>query len=652
MAVDLDLSQFHGLFFEESAEGLTAMESGLLNLRTDAPDLEIINMVFRAAHSIKGGAGTFGFNEVAHFTHILETLLDEMRDRKRGVTQELIDLLLESVDGLRYMLDSSKNGRATDMQRMRALEQRLTTLPREAHNEGEARWQIKFTPRRHLLKTGNDPYRIFRELQSTGGLTVKVNAQRLPNLAELDPEEIHLDWELYKKAGETTEASIRELFAWVEGDCDLQVALLGERRHMVERRKGREPEGGEAEAETAGKGHEQASIRINIEKIDGLINLVGELVITQSILNRIASDHAVDSRAEKLKWVVGLLERNTSELQDHAMRIRMLPIDFTFNRLPRLVRDLSRSLGKQVELKISGNSTEVDKTVLEKISDPLVHLIRNAVDHGIEKPEDRLAADKPAQGLIEISAHQEGGNIIIKISDDGAGLNPERILAKARERGLVAEHEELTPMEVQNLIFQPGFSTASEVSDISGRGVGMDVVRRNITDLGGHIELMSVPGKGSIFNIKLPLTLAILDGQLIRIGREVFIVPLLNIVESIQPRKAHALEVTGQNEVYRFRDQYIPVIRLYQCFTIPTEIRELPQGLLVVVEAGEQRAALFVDEVLGQQQVVIKSLEANYQQVAGLSGATILGDGTVAMIIDVPGLIHMLRAKKAVRAVV
>lgn len=651
MAVEIDLSQFHGLFFEESGEGLTAMESGLLNLRMDAPDLEVINMVFRAAHSIKGGAGTFGFSEVARFTHILETLLDEVRDRKRGVSQELIDLLLESVDGLRHMLECSRDGKTIDAQRVRELEQRLATLPKEAHHEGEARWQIKFSPHRHLLKTGNDPYRIFRELQSAGGLTVKVNAERLPDLVALDPEEIHLSWELYQRAGEMTHENIRELFAWVEGDCDLQINLLGERRHMVERRKGREPEAPEAE-ETAAKAHEQASIRVNIEKIDGLINLVGELVITQSILNRIAADHVVEDRAEKLKWVVGLLERNTGELQDHAMRIRMLPIDYTLNRLPRLVRDLSRSLGKQVELKISGNSTEVDKTVLEKISDPLVHLIRNAVDHGIEKPVDRLAVGKPEQGLVEITAHQEGGNIIIRISDDGAGLNPDRILAKARERGLVAENEELTAAQIQNLIFQPGFSTASKISGISGRGVGMDVVKANINDLGGHVELASVAGKGTTISIKLPLTLAILDGQLIRIGREVLIVPLLNIVESIQPRKAQAIEVTGQNEVYRFRDQYIPVIRLYECFAIPTEIRELQQGLLVVVEAGERQVALFVDEVLGQQQVVIKSLEANYHQVAGLSGATILGDGTVAMIIDVPGLINLLRTKKASRVAV
>jgi two-component system chemotaxis sensor kinase CheA len=650
MAVEIDLSQFHGLFFEESGEGLTAMESGLLNLRPDAPDLEVINMVFRAAHSIKGGAGTFGFSEVAHFTHILETLLDEVRDRKRGVSQELIDLLLESVDGLRYMLECSRNGKAVDMQRVRELEQRLATLPKEAHHEGEARWQIKFSPHRHLLKTGNDPYRIFRELQSAGGLTVKVNAERLPDLAALDPEEIHLAWELYQRAGEMTHETIRELFAWMEGDCDLQINLLGERRHMVERRKGRESDAQESE-ETTARAHEQASIRVNIAKIDGLINLVGELVITQSILNRIAADHMED-RAEKLKWVVGLLERNTGELQDHAMRIRMLPIDYTLNRLPRLVRDLSRSLDKQVELKISGNSTEVDKTVLEKISDPLIHLIRNAVDHGIEKPADRLVAGKPEQGLVEITAHQEGGNIIIRISDDGAGLNSDRILAKARERGLVAENEELTTAQIHNLIFQPGFSTALEISGISGRGVGMDVVRRNINDLGGHVELASVAGKGTTISIKLPLTLAILDGQLIRIGEEVLIVPLLNIVESIQPRKAHAIEVTGQNEVYRFRDQYISVIRLYECFAIPTEIRELQQGLLVVVEAGEQQVALFVDGVLGQQQVVIKSLEANYHQVAGISGATILGDGTVAMIIDVPGLINLLRAKKATRVAV
>lgn len=637
MAIDIDLSQFHEIFYEESLEGLEAMESGLLNLDIGTPDPEVINTVFRAAHSIKGGAGTFGLMDISQFTHVVETTLDEVRSRKRGVTQELVDILLKSVDCLRYMIDCSKAGTAIDKNRIAELSYKLEQVEDKAPDQHSG-WRIVFTPALHLLQTGNEPYRLFRELQTLGELKITVDSKRLPDLDQLDPELCYLSWDLLVH-GDICQEKINEIFEWVEGDCTLEVTLHGERRQVVERRKSdRDTEQGD----TRQGQQEAASIRINIDKVDGLINLVGELVITQSILNRAAGE-VVGDKTEKLLEVVDILVRNTRELQDQAMRIRMLPIDYTFNRLPRLVRDLSRSLGKEVDLVITGNNTEVDKTVLEKISDPLIHLIRNAVDHGIEKPEERQAAGKPEVGQIEVSASQHGGNIIITITDDGAGLNQEKILAKARERGLVGQDEELTPAQIQNLIFQPGFSTATEVSSVSGRGVGMDVVKRNIHDLGGNVELSSVPGKGARFSIKLPLTLAILDGHLIRVGTETLIIPLLNIVESIQPNKAHTLEVTGENEVYRFRDQYLPVIRLYEAFGIPTDVKELHQGLLVVVDSGEQRVALFVEDVLGQQQVVIKSLEANYRQVPGLSGATILGDGTVAMIIDIAGLIQFCR---------
>lgn len=638
MAVNLDMSQFHEIFFEESREGLEAMESGLLNLDVGVPDPEVVNNVFRAAHSIKGAAGTFGFNNISAFTHVLESILDDVRSRKRGVTQELVDVLLKSVDGLRYMLDCAKSGAKVDEDRIAAIQERLENLPVEQQPR-PAGWQIRFVPKPHLLQTGNDPYRLFRELKTLGSLHITPDCGRIPAIdaQEFDPESCYLGWNLLLES-DTGMEQIKEIFAWVEGDCDLEIKLSGERRQMVERRKRRDDEADTGQ-EIMGKSQEQASIRVNIEKIDTLINLVGELVISQSILSHAVTDHD-QNQASRLKEIVELLERNTWELQEQAMRIRMQAIDITFQRLPRLVRDLCRSLGKQAELEIYGGTTEVDKTVLEKITDPLVHLIRNAVDHGIEKPSDRKAAGKPETGSIKVSAAQEGGNIIIKIIDDGAGLDAGKILVKAREKGLIADGEDLSLEEIHNLVFLPGFSTASQVSDVSGRGVGMDVVKRNINDLGGSIELESTQGRGSSFTIKLPLTLAIMDGQLVRVGKEILIIPVLSIIESLQIRKELLNAVAGKTEVYRFRDEYIPLIRLDKVYGITSDLRELTEGLLIVVDTGQQRMGLLADEILSQQQVVIKSLEANFQQISGLAGATVLGDGTVAMIIDVPGLMR------------
>ncbi len=636
MAVNLDLSQFHDIFFEESREGLEAMESSLLSLDVGVPDPEIVNTVFRAAHSIKGAAGTFGFTNIAQFTHVVESILDDVRSRKRGVTQELVDVLLKSVDVLRYMLDCVKNGSQIDDERIRTITHKLETLPAQELPVA-AGWHIRFSPHSGLLKTGNDPFRLFRELKALGVLTINPDLKRLPRFDadEFDPENCYLTWDLMLQSNASME-QIKEVFAWVEGDCDLEINLSGDRRQIVERRRNRDDE--HADADAAIRGQEQASIRVNIDKIDNLINLVGELVISQSILSRAAKSH--DHHSGKLKEIVEVVERNTWELQEQAMRIRMLSIDFTFQRLPRLVRDLCRTLGKKVELKISGATTEVDKTVLEKIADPLIHLIRNAVDHGIELPAERVSAGKPETGLIEISASQEGGKIIIKITDDGAGLNPDRIISKARQNGLITGVEELSLAQIQNLIFLPGFSTAAEVSDVSGRGVGMDVVKRNINDLGGNVELYSEQGKGSTFTIKLPLTLAILDGQLIRIGRETLIIPVLSIMESAQVKRDSLSAVAGKTELYHFRDEYIPLIRVHEVFGMPSDLKDITDGLLIIVDTGEQLAGLLVDEILGQQQVVIKSLETNFRPVSGLAGATVLGDGAVAMIVDVPGLMQ------------
>jgi len=383
------------------------------------------------------------------------------------------------------------------------------------------------------------------------------------------------------------------------------------------------------------------SIRVEIDKIDSLINMVGELVITQSMLSLVGEDFSVE-KLERLQLGLAQLERHSRTLQESVMRIRMLPISSVFNRFPRLVRDLSKQLGKDIELKISGENTELDKTVIEQIGDPLVHLVRNSLDHGIEVPSLRIAGGKAATGLIHLNAYHKGGSIVIEITDDGAGLNAKKILEKAIERGVVNEGDVLSDGQIYELIMLPGFSTAEKITDVSGRGVGMDVVRKNIQSLGGTIGIASELGAGSTITITLPLTLAILDGQSVSVGDENYIVPIMSIVESTQVNPEFVSNVTGQGEVLRLRNEYIPIIRLASVFGVESaRFAQLEQGLLVIVENGGSKCGLFVDELLGQQQVVIKSLETNFKRMQGLSGATILGDGSVAFILDIPGIVEL-----------
>jgi two-component system chemotaxis sensor kinase CheA len=489
-----------------------------------------------------------------------------------------------------------------------------------------------------LFYTGNDPFRLIRELQSLGSLDVKVDSSRLPDFSEMDVENCYLGWEMVLH-GNVTLNEINEIFAWVEGDCELEIHLEEERRNAPDRRDhDGQPNTGRRKTDIAGlPKQESTSIRVSTDKVDSLLNLVGELVIMQSILSRVISDLEIQD-AEKLYEALDALERNTRDLQEHTMGIRMLPIDFAFQRLPRIVHDLSHSLGKKVDLSISGEATELDKTVLEKIGDPLVHLVRNALDHGIEKPEVRSAAGKNETGVISVSAYHLGGSIIIEIEDDGAGIDVQRVLDKAIEDGMVNENDELSQIQIQNLIFHPGFSTVMEVSDVSGRGVGMDVVKRNITDLGGTVELISQPGQGSKFTIRLPLTLAILDGQMIRVGDQIYIIPIHSIVETLQVKEEKVNALSDQAKFYQYRDEFISVIPLREVFNIEQEQHDDHHELLVVIDIGGRRVGLSVDEVVGQQQVVIKSLETNYKQVDGLAGATVLGDGSVALILDVLGL--------------
>ncbi|WP_448556635.1 chemotaxis protein CheA [Thalassotalea montiporae] len=719
--MSLDLSQFIPTFLEESFEGLELMESSLLNL--EHGDDETINSIFRAAHSIKGGAGTFGFGHVTDFTHLVETLLDEMRDGRREINNEEVEVLLASVDCIRLMIEAIQNDDDYDPSSIEETSERLSFLLANGEDtDGSGNsvaadepmllgkiWQITFIPEHHLVQTGNDPLLLFNALEDLGELIVLAKTEQLPSITEIDVEELYIHWQLTLMSDNASEADIREVFEWVEDECELDINLLSDDTptpsasvdeqpankapninisaedsetldelspHLNDADAALEQAATKALAEHAvasenkvaeqaqpakasqaaqvakpvaktpapktqakGKG-DTGSIRVGVDKVDSLINLVGELVITQSMLSELGNDFDL-SKVEKLTAGLEQLLQNTKELQESVMRIRMLPISFAFNRFPRLIHDLAKKTGKDIELIINGENTELDKTVMEQIGDPLVHLVRNAVDHGIEPAEKRLAAGKSAQGTIWLDAYHQGGSIVIEIKDDGGGINREAVFNKALEKGLIDANASLTDQQVFDLIFEPGFSTAQAVSDISGRGVGMDVVKKNIQALGGRIQVDSVPGEGSTFKVYLPLTLAILDGQLVKVGDEVFVVPLITIVESLQAKADLINRVSGDMVLYRLREDNVPVIPIFELFNLPAEHQTVDNALMVVVEADGQKVGLMVDDLLAQQQVVIKSLKDNYQDVAGISGATILGDGSVAMILDIPGIISM-----------
>lgn len=721
----IDLKQFYQVFFEESYEGLDVMEQGLLEIsKSGSDDPELINTIFRAAHSIKGGAGTLGFPEIVEFTHVLETLLDEVRDGARTLTSDAIDLLLKSCDALRDMFQSLEQEQPIDdtvsKELVAAFEQMLAEggaeVSASTSEEGDGEissqsdaltetffpgsddspddggdvneaagkeWLIHFKPEPQILLTGNEPLRIFRELQDLGALEVAANIDAVPAFDQISVDECFISWTL-RLAAEVDKDDIESAFDWVLDECELSIELVdcadngsdttlnekveveesavqdpsavavnqenqSEAPSKVAKVEPEPPAVKSAQVEKAAKPAAKSesssvasstggSIRVGIDKVDNLINLVGELVITQSMLSELGNNFDLD-KLERLANGLEQLQQNTRELQESVMRIRMLPISFTFNRFPRMIRDLSMKTGKKVDLILSGEQTELDKTVMEQIGDPLVHLVRNAIDHGLEMPEERLASGKEETGKILLNAEHRGGNIVIEIIDDGRGIDPSKILAKAQEKGLVSPDQDLTDSEIYELIFEPGFSTAAEVSDISGRGVGMDVVRRNIKSLGGRIEIESEMGKGSTFRVHLPLTLAILDGQLVRVGKEVFIIPLVAIVESLQIKTELVNRVSGNMVLYRLREDNVPIVPIYKEFNIEADNKDLENALLVVVEGDGNKIGLLVDDLLSQQQVVIKSLESNYRRVEGISGATILGDGSVSLILDIQGLI-------------
>lgn len=676
--MSIDLSQFIPTFLEECFEGIELMEASLLNL--EQGDEETINSIFRAAHSIKGGAGTFGFNHVTEFTHLVETLLDEMRDGRRNIAHKDIEILLDSVDCMRLLIEAIRDDCSYDDSKVIVTSQLLTATlnnnsidenivedtTKDNENTSNAivddnltHWSINFIPEHHLVQTGNDPLLLLNALAELGKVSVTANCNSIPSLVDLDATELYISWQITLITAARKE-DIAEIFEWVEDDCQLVISneesidkkpteINVEIANEVDELTAEKPT---IKAKTKVKPNvtndsnlqkpkaESGSIRVGVDKVDSLINLVGELVITQSMLSELGNDFEL-SKVARLNSGLEQLLQNTKELQESVMRIRMLPISFAFNRFPRLIHDLSKKMGKEIELLISGEQTELDKSVMEQISDPLVHLVRNAVDHGIEATDVRITNGKPEKGTVSLDAYHQGGSIVIEIKDDGGGIDSNVILAKAIENGLVDESTSLSESQVYDLLFEPGFSTAKTLSDISGRGVGMDVVKRNIQSLGGRIQIESTLGVGSTFKVFLPLTLAILDGQLVKVGREVYIIPLITIVESLQTQEALINRTSGDMVLYRLREDNVPVIPIYKLFNIPAQNKAIKNSLLVVVEADGQKVGLMVDDLLAQQQVVVKSLNENYQQVEGVSGATILGDGSVAMILDVPSMINM-----------
>ncbi len=658
--MSMDLQRFHATFFEESREGLDAMEAGLLALESGQQDPEIINSVFRAAHSIKGGAGTFGFDAIAALTHVLETLLDELRAGKRALEANAVDAMLSSVDVLRALLREAEHGQPADPQAVAAIKARLEAVlsgqaaasapvaAAKVDDTPEA-WQIGFVPSPSLFMSGNDPLRIIRELEHLGSLQVAARMERLPGFDQLDPLEAHLAWDL-GLVGKVPRSKIEDTFAWVVDDCELDIrpaappslatSAPAAPAAVAPAASAAPPAAG---APAAAAHEAETSIRVAVEKVDALINLVGELVITQAMLKQVS--HALDPvHAEQLFAGLDLLERNTRDLQEAVIGVRMLPVDAVFRRFPRLVRDLSSRLGKQVRLRTIGEGTELDKGLIEKIADPLVHLVRNSIDHGLEMPDIRRDAGKDETGTITLAASHQGGHIVIEVSDDGRGLNRDKILSKALERGLSVP-DNPTDAQVWDLIFQPGFSTADAVTDLSGRGVGMDVVRRNIQALGGEVQLESKAGNGTRVLIRLPLTLAILDGMTVAVAGETVILPLAYVLEALQPQPEDVRTMAGEGRVLRVRGEYLPILSLSEYYGFGGRTKD--DSLVVVVEGDGQKIALEVDELVGQQQVVVKNIENNYRRISGVSGATILGDGRVSLIVDIGGLVRSLRVPQA-----
>lgn len=593
----IDISQFYQVFFEETKEHLQQIEQLLLKLNVNQPDIEQLNAIFRAAHSIKGGSATFGFNDITSVTHVLESLLDKLRKKELDLQSSMIDMFLQAADVLNIQLNGHIKGTPTDAGIADEIVNQLRALSANDHLIGAENTSANI----------DDGFGFFA--------------------AEEQPASDD-GFGLFESTPEATKPTTPEITPEIVLESALQT--VHENRRIDRRTSDRH------ESE---RGAESSSIRVDIAKVDQLINLVGELVITKAMLVQGLS-HAPESLLQALSSNMAQLERHTRDLQEVVMSVRMMPISNLFSRFPRLVRDLASTLKKEVELITIGEDTELDKGLIEKIADPLTHLIRNSLDHGIELPKARKTAGKPTKGTVTLSAAHQAGSILIEVADDGAGLNHELIINKAKKSG-IALPSKVTDENLWEIICTPGFSTADNVTDISGRGVGMDVVNRNISDLGGQVNVTTVAGKGCKISIRLPLTLAILDGMTVALGDNLFVIPLNAIIETQAAQPENIKGISNEGAMIRVRDEYLPIIAMHKALNIESNITDVTQGMLVIVEAHGKKAALLFDSLVGQQQVVIKSLEANFRKINGISGATILGDGTVALIIDAPTIIKL-----------
>ncbi|MBA0162278.1 chemotaxis protein CheA [Pectobacterium versatile] len=662
------MSAFYQTFFDEADELLADMEQHLLLLDPSEPDTEQLNAIFRAAHSIKGGAGTFGFKALQETTHLLENLLDGARRGEMRLSTDIINLFLETKDIMQDQLDAYKTAQEPNAESFEYICQALRQLALESKADGDAAQSDASAATQHsaspasngkgemrIALTGLKSQEIPQMLEELGNLgTVKdphqtdtsvevtlVTSESEDDISAvlcfvLEPEQISFKSAV---ASQPAVAEVVETLTVVEAPVVAAAPVAPSA--PVAAKPQAAPENGKNKAKTG-----DTSIRVAVEKVDQLINLVGELVITQSMLAQRSSELDPVAHGDLLNSM-GQLERNARDLQESVMSIRMMPMEYVFSRFPRLVRDLAAKLDKQVELTLMGSSTELDKSLIERIIDPLTHLVRNSLDHGIESPDKRVAAGKAAVGNLTLSAEHQGGNICIEVIDDGAGLNRERILAKALSQGL-AVSDSMSDEEVGMLIFAPGFSTAEKVTDVSGRGVGMDVVKRNIQEMGGHVEIHFQAGKGTTIRILLPLTLAILDGMSVKVNKEVFILPLNAVMESLQPQSEDLYPLAGGERVLQVRGEYLPLVELFHIFDVDGAKTDATQGIVVILQSAGRRYALLVDQLIGQHQVVVKNLESNYRKVPGVSAATILGDGSVALIVDVSALQALNREKRAV----
>jgi len=663
----MDISDFYQTFFDEADELLADMEQHLLDLVPEAPDSEQLNAIFRAAHSIKGGAGTFGFTILQETTHLMENLLDEARRGEMQLNTDIINLFLETKDIMQEQLDAYKSSQEPDAASFEYICNALRQLALEAKGEaapaaGSAKLSVVESTAQAVdaapAAANDGKLRVVlsrlkesevalleEELGNLGTLSDVVKGSNSLSatidggLGEDDIIAvlcfvIEADQIAFEKAA--APAAVEAVADAVpEEEAEAAVPAVQAAAAPVLKAVAKEPQpaGREKPARAAS---ESTSIRVAVEKVDQLINLVGELVITQSMLAQRSNELDPVTHGD-LITSMSQLQRNARDLQESVMSIRMMPMEYVFSRFPRLVRDLATKLDKQVELTLQGSSTELDKSLIERIIDPLTHLVRNSLDHGIETPEKRVEAGKSPIGNLILSAEHQGGNICIEVTDDGAGLNRDRILAKALSQGM-AVSESMTDEEVGMLIFAPGFSTAEQVTDVSGRGVGMDVVKRNIQEMGGHVEIKSKQGTGTTIRILLPLTLAILDGMSVKVNNEVFILPLNAVMESLQPREEDLHPLAGGERVLEVRGEYLPLVELWKVFDVAGAKTEATQGIVVILQSAGRRYALLVDQLIGQHQVVVKNLESNYRKVPGISAATILGDGSVALIVDVSAL--------------